>query len=50
MTTCDPNKKGRFFQGGYTSNKKTNTTRNIYENVSISKNVLTQFYAQFGTP
>jgi len=47
MTNCNPNKKGRFFQGGYVSNKKTNATRNVLTNISISKNVLVNFNAKY---
>ena len=44
---CDPNKVGRVFQGGYVSTKKTNATRNVVNNNSISKSVLIQFAAQY---
>lgn len=44
---CNPNKKGRVFQGGILANKKTNATRSVSNNQSISKNVLVQFAAQY---
>ena len=40
-------RKGRCFQGGYNSIVKTSAKRNIYENQSISKNILIQFAAQY---
>lgn len=41
---CNPNRKGRCFQGGYVAIKKTNLVRKQ----DISPNVLQQFYAQYG--
>lgn len=41
---CNPNRKGRCFQGGYVAIKKTNLKRQQ----RISDNVLTQFYTQYG--
>lgn len=41
---CNPNRKGRCFQGGYVPTQENNLTRNFERGAKL----LAQFYAKYG--